>query len=323
MARLGDNARDGLGPRDAERLRLHLVDCPRCTIVSEEVDEVGSHLAMVMLPILLGGVVGGTLLSQLAEPGAAVAADFAIPDLPHSVEAVASGGVLAAPIVGGLSLGAASGTGVLVGGFAIVAVIGGSIALGVAPQLPGGADPAPVAAVEQVTEAPTDPLFPDGSAPAVDPGDNGLVTDVLEGDADGILDGVGDTVDSLVDTITGGTPPPGHTAPGGIVGTDISFGLSGSGTPGAHISVQAAGQVYATTTVGPDGRFAVVVTAVPGGLASLDVVQTVDREYLGGLVDGGLLGGLLGTLDGAINALIAPLALDSLPGGISLNLLNQ
>jgi hypothetical protein len=140
---------------------------------------------------------------------------------------------------------------------------------------------------------------------------------------DEVDEGDDSIVGSVIDTITGGTPPAGHTAPGGVVGADISFNLSGTGTPGAHISVQAAGQIYATTTVDANGNFSIAVTAVPGGLASLDVIQTVDRSYLADLLGlEGLLGGLLGTVDELVNALIKPLQLDSLPGNISLQILS-
>ena len=81
MAHLGDHTRNGLSARDAERMTDHLEDCAKCTIVSEEVDEVGSHLAMVMLPLLLGGIAGGTLLSQLA---AAVVVDGGRADPGHA-----------------------------------------------------------------------------------------------------------------------------------------------------------------------------------------------------------------------------------------------
>jgi RNA polymerase sigma factor (sigma-70 family) len=73
MSRLGEHARDGLSARDRERLTAHLAGCDRCTIVSEEVDEVGSHLAMVMLPLLLGGVAGGSLLATFGHGSAAYA----------------------------------------------------------------------------------------------------------------------------------------------------------------------------------------------------------------------------------------------------------
>lgn len=135
MSRLGENARDGLSPRDGERLARHLAECTKCAIVSEEVDEVGSHLAMVLLPLLLGGVAGGSLLATFGPGVSAYAAELPIPDLPAALDTVVSGTVLAAPVAAGLSLGAATGAGSVVGGFAVAAVLFGGVALGVAPTV--------------------------------------------------------------------------------------------------------------------------------------------------------------------------------------------
>ena len=50
-------------------------------------------------------------------------------------------------------------------------------------------------------------------------------------------------------------------------------------------------------------------------------MQTVDRQYLKGLLGaGGLLGGVLGTVDQLIDALIRPLGLAGSSGGIAINL---
>ncbi|MDP3208652.1 MAG: sigma-70 family RNA polymerase sigma factor, partial [Rhodoglobus sp.] len=88
----------------------------------------------------------------------------------------------------------------------------------------------------------------------------------------------------------------------------VSLNLIGTGTPGASLSLQAAGQVYATTTVDANGNFAISVGGIPGSLTSLQLVQTVDRSYLQSLLGGGgLLGGLLGTVE----SLIKPLHLSS------------
>jgi RNA polymerase sigma factor (sigma-70 family) len=314
LSRLGENARDSLSTRDRERLTVHLAGCAKCTIVSEEVDEVGSHLAMVMLPLLLGGVVGGSLLATLSQPSSALAAaQVPIPAVPVAFETVAGGGVLAAPIIGGLSLGAASGTGALVGGFALVAVIAGSVALGVAPTVAddGGSATSPVA-VEQTVDQ-DDPIL--GT-------DEGAVAGPVVGTVGEVLDEVVDDVDTIVggvvDTITGGAPPPGHTAGGGVVNADVSLNLSGTGTPGAHISLQAAGQVYATTTVRPDGTYT-LVTVVPGGVQSLELVQAVDKLYLAQLLGiDGVLAKVLGTLDGLVAHLVKPLTLGSPTNGLTI-----
>jgi RNA polymerase sigma factor, sigma-70 family len=332
LSRLGEHARDSLSNRDRERLTAHLGGCSKCTIVSEEVDEVGSHLAMVMLPLLLGGVAGGSLLASLSQSSAAVSAsDLPIPDVPVALETVAGSGVLAAPIVGGLSLGAASGTGTLVGGFAVVAVIAGSVALGVAPTATtdDGGSAAPPTTVEQTVDgqsADAGPTTPDAAPVEVDEPvaatpEGRLVEDVLDGTndlVDGVVGDVGGLVDGLVGTVTGGEPPAGHTAPGGVVGTDISLNLTGTGTPGATVSLQAAGQVYATTTVRPDGTYT-LVTVVPDGLAGLQLVQTVDKLYLAQLLGiDGVLAKLLGTLDGLVAHLVKPLTLGSSTNGLAI-----
>lgn len=309
LSRLGEHARDSLSNRDRERLTVHLADCAKCTIVSEEVDEVGSHLAMVMLPLLLGGVVGGSLLATLSQPSSALAAShMPIPDVPFALEAAAGSGVLAAPIIGGLSLGAASGTGALVGGLAIVAVIAGSVALGVAPTVAAdGGDASPPVAVEQ-TVVDEESLL--GS-------DEGVVAPTV-GVVDEVLDDADDLVGGVVDTITGGTPPLGHTAGGGVVNADVSLNLSGTGAPGARVSLQAAGQVYATTTVRPDGTYT-LVTVVPGGVQNLELVQAVDKLYLAELLGiDGVLAQLLGTLDGLVAHLIEPLTLGSPTNGLAI-----
>lgn len=318
LSRLGEHARDSLSNRDRERLTVHLADCAKCTIVAEEVDEVGSHLAMVMLPLLLGGVVGGSLLATLSQPSTALAASqVPIPDVPVAFETVAGGGVLAAPIVGGLSLGAASGTGALVGGFAIVAVIAGSVALGVAPTVAddAGSTTPPVTVEQTASDGGT------GTGTELGEGlgtDEGAVAGPVVGVVGEVVDDVDDLVGGVVDTIVGGAPPPGHTAGPGVVAADVSLNLSGTGTPGARVSLQAAGQVYATTTVRPDGTYT-LVTVVPGGVQNLELVQAVDKLYLAQLLGiDGVLAQLLGTLDGLIAHLVQPLTLGSPTNGLSI-----
>ena len=98
--------------------------------------------------------------------------------------------------------------------------------------------------------------------------------------------------------------------------------LAGSGTPGARVSLQAAGQVYATTVIDQNGDFTLNATAIPGGLGSLELVQAVDRASLVNLLGlGGLAGDLLGTVDRLVNAAIEPLSLSSNDSGVSIVLL--
>ena len=48
--RIDGHAHIELSARDRYRLTAHLVDCTKCAIISDEVDEVGSRLALVLVP---------------------------------------------------------------------------------------------------------------------------------------------------------------------------------------------------------------------------------------------------------------------------------
>ena len=294
ISRIGDHARNGLSARDNERMTFHLATCSKCAIINEEVDEVGSRLALVMLPILLGGVAGGAMLATFGHAGSAMAAAAdVIPALPEAIGAGA-----AAATTGGFALfGGATAPVALVGSLAIAVALGGAVIV-TTNDTGADADNTSTSSTEpQAVPAEQDPVVAltkgTASPSPVDPSN-----------IDGVVGGAGEVVDSLVETIT----DDGQLA-------NISLSLSGTGTPGAHLSLQALGQVYATTTVDANGNYSISAAAVPGGLASLDLVQTVDREYLKGL-----LGGVLGLVDTLVDGLIKPLGLASSSGGIAINL---
>lgn len=296
ISRIGDHARNGLSARDNERMTFHLATCSKCQIINEEVDEVGSRLALVMLPILLGGVAGGAMLATFGHAGSAMAAAAdAIPALP---EAIGAGAAAAASGAGALGLFGGAGAPVaLVGGLAVALTLGGAVVVTTTGTGTDAAGPPSTSSQSQADPAPQDPVvaLPDdvASLPPVDPSS-----------VEGVVGGAGTVVDSLVGTVTDN----GQLA-------SISLTLTGTGTPGAHLSLQAAGQVYATATVDANGNYAISASAIPGGLSSLDLVQTVDREYLKGL-----LGGVLGLVDSVVDALIKPLGLASNSGGVAINL---
>lgn len=329
IQRLGENARHSLTEREQTRLDAHLLGCAKCAIITEEVDDVGSRLAFVMVPLLLGSAVGGSLLASLSAPAPAAAAAMPpMPPMPPAFDALAVASVAAPAVSTGLGAGTALTTPILVGALALSLTVGGGVVAAIDP--PGvPQNPVPVAqsqplveegssqgdAPRQVAVDPAPEVDPDAD-PGLGDGLGGAVGGVADGVqdvVDGVVGDVGSVVDGVVDTVTGGTTPPeGHTAPGGVVGTDISLNLSGKGTPGAHVSLQAAGQVYATTTVDAQGNFTLVVTALPDGLAELELVQAVDRSYLlDSLGLGGLLGGLLGDVEDLVDALIRPLSVIS------------
>lgn len=65
LANMAGFARGRLSERDRQRATLHLAGCAKCLIVSEEVDDVSSHLAMVVIPLVLGGAAGTGYLASL------------------------------------------------------------------------------------------------------------------------------------------------------------------------------------------------------------------------------------------------------------------
>lgn len=296
ISRIGDHARNGLSARDNERMTFHLATCSKCQIINEEVDEVGSRLALVMLPILLGGVAGGAMLATFGHAGSAMAAAAdAIPALP---EAIGAGAAAVTSGAGALGLfGGAAAPVALVGGLAVALALGGAV---VVTTTGTGADADNTTSTS--SESPTDSTADDPVVALTD--DSPTLPPVDPSSVDGVVGGVGTVVDSLVGTVT----DDGQLA-------SISLTLNGTGTPGAHLSLQAAGQVYATTIVDANGNYSISASAVPGGLASLDLVQTVDREYLKGI-----LGGVLGLVDSVVDGLIRPLGLAGNSSGIAINL---
>jgi len=302
IARLGDLARNGLTARERNRVNEHLATCARCLIISEEVDEVGSRLALILLPLLLGGIAGGGLLASQTLPTSATAATLT-PALPPVFAATA---VAAQTVAAGLT--ASSIAAPLIGTLAVAMAISGGLAASSAVPT----TPAPVSAsitrpylngatsattpttspktiphtaadaAESTSDASTDGLV-SASGLAV-PGStvlgstvNNSVTDVgtVLGSA---VNNLANPANTLIPAITIGpgasaaqTAPPG--APG-VPGVSSALDLTGTGIPGATVSLQAAGVVFATTTVAPGGTWAIHVPALATSTAGLQLNQT-------------------------------------------------
>jgi RNA polymerase sigma factor (sigma-70 family) len=306
ISRIGDHARHGLSARDNERMTFHLATCPKCSIINEEVDEVGSRLALVLLPILLGGVAGGAMLATFGHAGSAMAAVAdAIPALP---ETIGAGAAATGAAAGSLGLfGSVTGPVALVSGLAVVVALGSGAALIAGTGSSSSSDDHSTTVTSDGSDAEPAPHDPVTATTQ----DTPTFVPVDPSSVQGVVGGVGTVVESLVGTLT----DTGEVA-------SVSLSLTGTGTPGAHLSLQALGQVYATTVVDAAGNYTISATAVPGGLASLDLVQTVDRQYLAGLLGPGILGSVLGGVDQLLDSLIRPLGLTSNSGGVVINLVS-
>jgi len=173
--RLGSYTRGRLRARDTAKLEAHLDDCARCTIVAAEAREVGSRLALVLLP-LTAGVGAATAYSAWLSQGAPAAhVAMGAAGLPAvlvgtpGASGVATAGSGSAGVAGSASAGvAASGTtgslgasGIAVGaGVGAVVLAAATIAIVVAvPNLTAANDAPPAAAAVAEADALTLPEF--------------------------------------------------------------------------------------------------------------------------------------------------------------------
>ena len=295
IARLGDFARNGLTARERTRVSDHLATCARCSIISEEVDEVGSRLALVMLPLLLGGIAGGGLLALLSVPTSAAAATLT-PVLPpaFAVTAVAAPTVaagltvssMAAPLIGALAVAIAVSGGLAVSNTAPVRLAPVSISVAQShgsgttstPRLPTSTDAtgstlaSATAGLVPVSGAIGSPFLGVLGSPATKSTVVGVATVV-----DSVVKDLTNPVNSLIPGVSIGTGGDAENIrlPRAVpVAVASTLDLAGTGIPGATVSLQAAGAVYATTTVTVQGTWVIHVTALPTSVVGLQLKQT-------------------------------------------------
>ncbi|MGK9146307.1 sigma-70 family RNA polymerase sigma factor [Plantibacter flavus] len=79
ISRLGAYARGNLAARDTAKLEAHLDVCQRCTIVAAEAKDVGSRMALVLLPLVAGSAGAAGYTAWLQASGHATATAVAMP----------------------------------------------------------------------------------------------------------------------------------------------------------------------------------------------------------------------------------------------------
>jgi RNA polymerase sigma factor (sigma-70 family) len=277
MSRLGEHARHALTAREQERLDAHVAGCARCDAVAMEVEEVGSGLAVALLPLVLGTTVGGALLASIAPAQSAAA--LALPPVPPVLESIAAAHAGSAAIgATATAVTATASAPILAGALAVTVVLGGGIAAVLQPTEPPPSAAQSVASSADPGAGPTAPAesgAPEGDdGGASDPGASGTDGSVGNTDAVGdLVGGVTDAVGGLVPELPVG-PVPEHSAPDGLVGALVDLDLNGTGMPGATISAQVAGQVY-TTVVASNGTWALRLTALPEGVGPITLKQNL------------------------------------------------
>ncbi len=235
LKHIGEYTQGTLSRREAQRVKDHLDTCTRCSIIAGEIDHVSGRLAIILLPLVLGGAAalafGHALAAGAAAGGANVAGGASIPAMPGpggssaaaSTSTAAAGSSATAFTT--VAIIAAAAVVVVGGGVAAVAVINSSAssthqasrsasAPDPAPGATTSADPVPVATVPAVPD-PTVPVIPvtKPTTPPVVPAVAPVLPPVLP-----VLDAP--TVDAV---------------PVLINSTTTTF--SGTGTPGAEIEV--------------------------------------------------------------------------------------
>lgn len=78
LSQAGEYAQGTLSSRDAKRIDEHLGSCLRCSIIIEEVEDVAGRIAIIMLPLVLGGA-GALILAHSIASGADLPVASALP----------------------------------------------------------------------------------------------------------------------------------------------------------------------------------------------------------------------------------------------------
>ena len=135
IERLGSFTRGTLGPRESKRVREHLAGCTSCSIVADEARQVGSRLALVLLPLAAGVSGAAGFLSWLQAGSGSAGGMVAAAAMPRSV-GVESSSALApthgssSSSAGGAGVGTASIVAGIVGALALAATVVAAATLG-------------------------------------------------------------------------------------------------------------------------------------------------------------------------------------------------
>ncbi|MBF4636192.1 sigma-70 family RNA polymerase sigma factor [Agreia pratensis] len=137
IERLGSFTRGSMGPRESKRVREHLDGCASCSIVADEARQVGSRLALVLLPLAAG--VSGTagFLSWLQTGNSAAGGMTAAAVMPRSVvssgssgPAASTRGSSASSFVGSARRGTRGVVAATVGALSLAAMVAAAVTLG-------------------------------------------------------------------------------------------------------------------------------------------------------------------------------------------------
>lgn len=310
IEQLGARSRGHIGSRDRKKLAAHLDDCARCGLVAAEVDDVGSRLAMILLPLAIGIPAAAAYIAALGE-----GSHENIAAIPMPAAVVQGGAVLGGAVLAGGSLDAARGRtttraawtagGLVTAGIAAavtVAVIAGATASSLSNPSAASSDfssgapgSASIEASDDLaaTEAPTD-AAPESKLEDEDP-DTALSALGIAGAS--VVNAHAGTIAIRVEGEPGrsiGVYAPGTTAP---------IGAGGIGTRRAFVNARSvAGPELGATTINNRGNATITVALTPDQVRadvtiSVQYPDSADPPAGSSLSALGVLGALRAALD--------------------------
>ncbi|KQP57779.1 sigma-70 family RNA polymerase sigma factor [Agreia sp. Leaf283] len=179
IERLGSFTRGTLGARESKRVRDHLAGCTSCTIVADEARQVGSRLALVLLPLAAGVSGAAGFLSWMqagsGTAGGLVAAATMPADLTSGSSAASANGSTSS-IVGSTSSSVGGTTGAAASGIGAAGIVGSAVgALALAAAVVAAVTLGPGLFATPADEASSADVSPDSST--ADPGDSSSDSD--------------------------------------------------------------------------------------------------------------------------------------------------
>jgi RNA polymerase sigma factor (sigma-70 family) len=277
LKHLGEYTQGTLSRREAQRVRDHLDTCTRCGIIAGEVDHVAGRLAIIMLPLVLGGAAAlafGHALAGAAGAGANAAAASSVPAIPPAPSPATAGAAASTTTAAGSSAASfttialiAAGAVVVVGAGVVGIVAINSSAPSTHQASPSTSDTKPTP-VPTTSAAPTPvtviPMVPDPVVP---------ISPIVDVPAPPVAPVVTPGVTPVLPILPVLAAPTVDSAP--TLTRLTTTLISGTGTPGAEI--EASGPAPdASIPVAADGTWQWEDTALVEGVNTISFVQQED-----------------------------------------------
>jgi RNA polymerase sigma factor (sigma-70 family) len=273
LKHLGEYTQGTLSRRETQRVRDHLDTCTRCSIIAGDVDHVAGRLAIIMLPLVLGGAAAlafAHALAGAAGAGASVATAASIPAIPPVPNPTAAGAAASTTAAAGSSASAFTTIALIAAGAVVVAGAGVVGVVAITSATPSthqagrstsdtNPGPGPTTSVDHTSVAV--PVIPDPAVPVAP------IVKVTTPPVAPVVASVVTPVPPVLPVLDSPTIDP---TPMLVRVTTALF--SGTGTPGAEIEASAPAPDVGIP-VAPDGTWQWKDSALVEGVNTISFVQ--------------------------------------------------